>query len=78
MEAVVRSWGNSLGIRIPGIIAKALSLTNGTQVSITNRGDEITIRPARKYCLTEMLDDITEDNIHKAVDWGKPVGKEIW
>ena len=27
--------------------------------------------------LEELLEGVTEDNIHGEIDWGKPVGKEI-
>ena len=27
--------------------------------------------------ILELLEGITEDNIHEEIDWGKPVGKEI-
>ena len=27
--------------------------------------------------LEELLEGITEDNIHQEINWGKPVGKEI-
>jgi antitoxin component of MazEF toxin-antitoxin module len=30
-----------------------------------------------KNKLSEMLDNISDQNIHQEVDWGKPVGKEI-
>lgn len=32
----------------------------------------------RKYNLEELLDGITEENIHEETDFGKPVGKEIF
>jgi len=78
MEATVQKWGNSLGIRIPNLIARELSLKNGSVVSISDNGNEIIIKPVRKNTLSEMLDNINEDNIHNEVNWGKPVGKEIW
>ena len=31
-----------------------------------------------RYTLEELIKDITEDNIHKEIKTGKPVGKEIW
>ena len=27
--------------------------------------------------ILDLLEGITEDNIHQEIDWGKPVGKEI-
>ena len=32
----------------------------------------------RKYRLDELVRRITKKNRHDAVDWGRPVGKEIW
>jgi len=78
MEAVVQKWGNSLGIRIPNLIARELSLKNGSIVDINENGKEINIKPLQKKTLSEMLNAVNEDNIHEEVDWGKPVGKEIW
>ena len=78
MEAVVKKWGNSLGIRIPGLIARELSLKDGSSVEINDRGNEIIITPLPKNILSEMLSNINEQNIHEAVDASGPVGKEIW
>jgi antitoxin component of MazEF toxin-antitoxin module len=30
------------------------------------------------YNLNEMLDKITENNIHHSIDTGLPIGNEIW
>ena len=78
MEAMVQKWGNSLGIRIPNLIVREFSLKNGSVVNINDNGNEIVIRPIRKKRLLEMLDKINDQNLHQEVDWGKPVGKEIW
>jgi len=43
MEAVVKKWGNSLGIRIPNKIAKELFLKDGSFVDINDKQDEIVI-----------------------------------
>ncbi len=31
----------------------------------------------RKYTLAQLLDGVTEENKHPAVDWGPPVGNEV-
>ena len=43
MEAVVKKWGNSLGIRIPHLIVRELSLKDGSFVDINDNGNEILI-----------------------------------
>ena len=78
MDAVVRKWGNSLGIRIPNQIARELSLKDGSFVTINNRGREIVIKPVQKNKLSEMLSQINTQNIHEEIKTTGPVGKEVW
>jgi len=78
MEAVVKKWGNSLGIRIPSLIVRELSLKDGSFVDINDKGKVIIIKPIQKNKLSEMLSNINEHNIHKEIETGDPVGKEIW
>jgi len=78
MEAVVKKWGNSLGIRIPNPIVREFSLKDGSHVDIDDRGKEIVIKPVQRNKLSEMLSKINEQNIHEEIDTGEPVGKEIW
>ena len=78
MEAVVKKWGNSLGIRIPNLIVRELSLKDGSFVDINDKGNKIVIKPIQKKSLSEMLDLINEQNIHEEVKTTGPVGKEVW
>jgi len=78
MEATVKKWGNSLGVRIPNLIVREFSLKDGSLVDINDRGKEIVIKPVQKNKLSEMLSNINERNIHKEIETGGPVGKEIW
>ena len=78
MEAVVKKWGNSLGIRIPNLIARELSLKDGSYVDINEDKKKIIIMPVKKNRLSEMLNGINEQNLHAEIETGEPVGKEIW
>ena len=78
MEAVVKKWGNSLGIRIPNLIARELLLKDGSCVEINDIGKEIVIKPVKKNKLSEMLSKINEQNLHAEIETGEPAGKEIW
>jgi hypothetical protein len=44
--------------------------------------DEIRLRKAKtvakKYSLAQLLAGITPENIHPEVDFGPPVGREVW
>jgi len=78
MEAVIQKWGNSLGIRIPNLIVRELSLKNGAVVNINDNGNEIIIKPIQKNRLSEMLEKINSENLHQEIETTGPVGKEIW
>jgi antitoxin MazE len=76
----IKKWGNSLAIRIPSSVIQDLALSENSSVQITSNGVVATIQPKKRKraTLNELVTAITPDNIHNEVDWGKPVGKEIW
>lgn len=76
----VKKWGNSLAVRIPTAVAQDLGLSENSSIQIVSDGVVATIQPKKrkKVSLNELVAAITTDNLHKEVDWGKPVGKEIW
>jgi antitoxin MazE len=78
MEGVIKKWGNSLGIRIPNLIIRELSLKDGSFVEIKDRGNEIIVTPKQKNTLSAMLNKINDQNIHREIETGEPVGKELW
>ena len=79
MAAQVGKWGHSLGIRIPAPIAKQVQLEEGTEITFTVVDNSLVIRPKRnKYTLDELLEGMTNGNIHAEVDMGMPVGSELW
>jgi antitoxin MazE len=71
-----KKWGNSLGIRIPNLIARELSLKDGSCVDINNIRKKII--PIKKNRLSEMVSKINKQNFHAEIETGEPVGKEIW
>jgi antitoxin MazE len=78
METIVKKWGNSLGIRIPNLIVRELSLKDGSCADIKDKNGEIIIKPRAKNKLSEMLSKINDKNIHGEVETNGPVGNEIW
>ena len=77
MQTVVQKWGNSLGIRIPAIYAKEFGLKNGSSVEIFEEEGKLVIKPKRNS-LNDLLMQITEENMHEAVETGNSLGKEEW
>ena len=73
MEAKVKiqKWGNDLGISFPMVIVNELSLREGLYVNVQNNGNEAIIKPIKpnSYNLTDMLNEITENNVHHSIEW---------
>ena len=77
MKATIQKWGNSLGIRIPSIMAKALMLQNGSEVELIEEADKIIIQPRRALRLDDLLPAIDETNIHEEIETNGPYGNEV-
>lgn len=78
MEAVVKKWGNSLGIRIPTLVARSMNFSDGSRVVLKSTDAGILISPTQPPKLSLLLAEITEQNIHGEVKTGQAVGQEIW
>lgn len=80
MHTQVQKWGNSLAIRIPKSFAKETNINKGSFVDLSLSDGKIIATPisGEKYSLTQLLGDITNENIHEEIDTGDAVGKEIW
>ncbi len=79
MKSKVQKWGNSLAIRIPKSFANEIDLFQGTEVDLVLFDNKIQIEPAKKkMSLDDLLSKVTDDNIHKEIDTGLPIGKEVW
>lgn len=80
METTIQKWGNSLAVRVPRSIAQKLALKVGSTIAMREEKKTIIIQvaPKTRKSLKELIAMIHPENIHEEVDWGKPVGKEIW
>ncbi len=78
MKTFVRKWGNSLGVRIPKMVAEELHLEDGSEVEVSRKEGGILISPGAKKNLKKKLELVTPDNIHDESDTGAPAGKETW
>lgn len=80
MRVIVKKWGNSASVRIPAGIMEAAHLALDEAVDIREEDGRIVIEPVRpvKYDLAQLLSGITPDNLHVEVDFGAPVGKEVF
>ena len=80
MRVIVKKWGNSASVRVPAGIMEAAHLALDEAVDIREEGGRIVIEPIHpsKYDLAQLLAGITPDNLHVEVDFGAPVGKEVF
>lgn len=80
-----QKWGGSVTAPIPAAIAKRLRITPGSAIEVQERNGSVLVTPvraARRRTLAEILracrKKFPKGNPHGVVDFGPPVGKEIW
>jgi len=79
MQTTVKKWGNSASVRIPVSIMKSVNLEINQKANIYEENGRIVIEPTNDTCdLDSLLSKITPDNLHMEVDFGEPVGKELF
>jgi antitoxin MazE len=81
MTTTIQKWGNSQGIRIPKFILESLNLSNNETVELIAENNVLIIKKAKQeeIMTIEKLFENYEDEYNPIdIDWGKPVGKEVW
>ncbi|MFH0924080.1 MAG: AbrB/MazE/SpoVT family DNA-binding domain-containing protein [bacterium] len=83
MKTNIKKSGNSFILYIPKPFALKTHISNGTVVDISVEKGKIIINPLsdiseKESDLDSLLSKITEQNIHKEVFTGEPIGNEIW
>ncbi len=82
MNTTIQKWGNSQGLRLKKEVLGALNLSVGDSIKIFVKSGSIVISPAKKQRkkidLNKLLAKAPKNYKLKEVDWGVPVGKEIW
>ena len=77
MQAVVQKWGNSLGFRIPSFWAKDNDVKNGSKVEVIAEKGKMIILPQKKS-LEDVMNLVTDKNLHSEINTFEAVGKEEW
>ncbi|MGV8991608.1 MAG: AbrB/MazE/SpoVT family DNA-binding domain-containing protein [Thiobacillus sp.] len=80
MRSKVKQWGNSLALCIPKDFAISAGLSPNTEVELQIVDGELHISPIshEKQLIESMVSQITPENQHKEVFFGRPVGNEGW
>jgi len=89
MQTTVVKWGNSQGIRLPKAFLQDIKISANDPVDIRIENEKIIIKKIDKKShktVKQRLTDFygknymkqTSANANKEIDWGQPIGNEIW
>lgn len=85
MRAKLAKWGNSAAIRIPKAILEELNIdiNNFENISFNMeiKEDKLILRKKQRKTKFELLAEKSKGeklNPKVDIDWGTPVGKEVW
>ena len=80
MRVIVKKWGNSASVRIPASVMAAARLSLDQAVEVREEAGRIIIEPVQPegYDIAALVEAISEDNRHEAVELGAPQGREAW
>jgi antitoxin MazE len=84
MKIEFLKWGNSLALRIPKVFAQEIGASVGKAASMEVRDSKLVVeiakpkRRRRRYELEQLVAGIRPENRHRELEWGPPVGNEVW
>ena len=80
MRLRIQKWGNSLALRIPKPFAEEARIEQGSSVDLTLVEGRLVAAPlvGEKWTLAQLLAGVTAKNLPAEVDFGPPVGREVW
>lgn len=74
---VIRRDGGLL-IPVPEEVATATQLEEDAEVDVSAFGEDVLVSTRQKPTLEDLVAAITEENRHDEIEWGPPVGREVW
>jgi antitoxin component of MazEF toxin-antitoxin module len=87
MKTAIVKWGNNHGVQIPKSFLKNINIQENDMVDVTLKNETIIIKKIEgkehkttRERLTEFYGEEFEQKSisQKEIDWGNPVGREIW
>jgi antitoxin MazE len=79
IKGTIRTWGNSLAVRIPKVVSEDLGIEENTQINMAVDDGLLVITPVsgRKKRLQKMLKQITRENLPDSKEpFGQSLGRE--
>lgn len=82
MNTTIQKWGNSQGLRLKKDVLNDADLSVGDAIQVSVKLGNIIISPdkkrRKKVDLKTLLSKTPKKHKPSTIDWGPPVGKEIW
>jgi antitoxin MazE len=83
MVTKVQRWGNSQGLRLAKQVLEETHISIGDAVDVSTRDGVIVIAPIKRsvrgrLSLRELVSRIPKNYRPQEVEWGEPVGSEVW
>lgn len=80
MQTKIQKWGNSLAFRIPKPFALEIGLDQNSIVEVSVSAGKLLLEPVivPQYTLAQLLEQVTEANLHTEVATEPAVGHEVW
>jgi antitoxin MazE len=80
MQTRVQKWGNSLAVRIPKSFALESHLTQDSLIEISIEAGKIILQPVKpgSQSLAQLLEAVTDENLHDEINTGISMGQEAW
>jgi len=82
MITKIQKWGNSQGLRLAKQVLGEARIAVGDDVDVTAKDGIIVIARVRrirgKQSLQELVSRLSDNYEPVEVEWGTPVGREVW
>jgi antitoxin MazE len=82
MITKVQKWGNSQGLRLSKELLADVDIGVGDAVDVAVRDGVLVVTPARRVRgaldLEELVSRIPKGYKPEELDWGGPIGREVW
>ena len=82
MLTKIQKWGNSQGLRFTKALLEEAQINVGDEVQVSVHKGRIVVeavtRVRGRYDLEALISKMPESYQAEELDWGPPVGREVW
>lgn len=82
MLTKIQKWGNSQGLRFTKALLEEAQINVGDEVQVSVHEGRIVVEPVTKvrgrYDLEALVSKMPKGYRAEELDWGPPVGREVW